>query len=315
MRHAVLISVTLLASPAVAAGPIIGTVAGSYVDSDDTGPGAAADIVLFATDNSVAAVTASQGPGATISAKAQSGAWLNRLAVTSDITKGWGAGGAVTQFAINQSVTGAPGSMAHISYAFSMDGSFVLGPDEHYIPPAFFPKQYVQFYTGAYAGTAYSVTEQTDFYGNHLLFDASNGMHTISRSEGYPGYLNTLTNLIAIDVACDETASYSRCADGGLFADTLTFSFDVQVGESFYIFGYFFSRTNGEADFFSTTKLLSIDLAPEFGLVSEDGGVLVRNPNGTYHLPVPEPGTWALLVAGFGLTGVAVRRRGWLARA
>src|SRR3712207_7702852 len=56
-----------------------------------------------------------------------------------------------------------------------------------------------------------------------------------------------------------------------------------------------FRSTNGLSDFFSTVRLLSIELTPGYSLVSDDGGALRRLPDGTYVLAeVPEPATLGL---------------------
>jgi len=129
----------------------------------------------------------------------------------------------------------------------------------------------------------------------------------LSRGPASPGYLNTLGPYLAAAAAC--FGPDTRCSAGGTFADQRTIAFDIAVGTDYFVAGVLGSQTDGQTDFFHTAKLLSIGLAPKFDLVSDDGGVLARAPNGTFLLRVPEPTTWVLLIAGFGGVGCVLRRR------
>jgi hypothetical protein len=66
--------------------------------------------------------------------------------------------------------------------------------------------------------------------------------------------------------------------------------------------GYFFSNDNFGGDGFVAKG--TVRLKADGGSANE---VLFKN--GDYTAPVPEPGAWALMIAGFGLAGAALRRR------
>jgi hypothetical protein len=68
------------------------------------------------------------------------------------------------------------------------------------------------------------------------------------------------------------------------------------------------ARTN----YFSTATILGLEFLDADGVdISDTLGVSFAS-GASYPLgaaPIPEPGSWALMVAGFGLAGVALRRR------
>lgn len=261
---------------------------------------------VFATDGRIIVDGGDQGPGARNTVRSQSGAWLNRIEITSDATRGIVLGSALSSFAINQTVTGAVGSTAHLSYTFGIDGTFYPGPPSHYPPVGFATPQNLTFYLLAYRGTAYGETVRTDAYGDYLYLDTSAGHTTLSRAAG-PGYSSTLGVPFAAAAAC--FGADTRCAAGGTFADVRTISFDIATGDDYFIIGYLASQSDGQTSFFHTAKLLSLNLAPEYGLISGDGGALKRGAGGTFTLAVPEPASWTMMVVGFGFAGAALRRR------
>jgi len=154
----------LLAVPLVPAdaAPVLGGYAISYAQAEGASPLAASRMTTFATSGSLAIAAASQGPGTATNAASQSGAWLDRIAITSAASRGIVVGSALSVFAINQTVTGAAGTTAHVSYTFGIDGSFAPGAASHYPPPAFAPPQNLTFYLLAYPGRATSMTVATD---------------------------------------------------------------------------------------------------------------------------------------------------------
>jgi hypothetical protein len=289
------------------AAPVVGGYAYSYADADRAGgasPTAARNVV---TDGSIATSTANQSAGARTSTRSQTGAWLNRIEITSTATDPPSIvfGNALSLFAINQKVTGAPGSRPLISYTFGLDGSFTPGPAGTY-PSQFLGPQALNFGIVAYRGRALSTRSAIGPNGDYLEFVSTNGTAILGQ-----GAANTNPNdpfLLGGAVACPSFAG-SRCQLGGTFSDTRTLSFNAPVGTDYFVLGFLSSDTNGQVDFFNTAKLESIDLAPEFGLESEDGGALRRNANGSFVLAVPEPASWMMLITGFGLAGAALRRR------
>ncbi len=294
-----------LATQAMAAAPpVLGSYAFNYVDADYGGPTAPAQTFNIGLDSNVVAAGADQGAGARNAIRAQSDAWLNRVEIVSDASRGLVYGSALSFFAINQTVTGAPGSIAHISYTFGVDGTFFPGPAAHYLPPSVAPPQNLTFYLLAYRGTAFGTSIGTDVSGPFLYFDSSAGHNSF----GLVPFENTLGAPFAAAAAC--FGMDTRCSDGGSFSDLRTISFDIATGEDYFVVGFLSGQTDGQANFFNTAKLQTIALAPEYGLISGDGGALVRAANGEFTLAsVPEPASWAMLIAGFGLSGAAMRRQ------
>ncbi len=307
LSHSLLFSMALLGmASGAAATPIIGGYALTYADSDphDATPGEFHRNYVF--DNSVQSATSSSGtPANSVSTQSQSDAWLTRLAVQSNLQQGLMVGGGISMFAINQRVTGDPGN-ATVSYTFHIDGSFAPGPAANY--PSAAGTQGMNFYLLAYHGQALGLSVAHDSYGEYLRLDTTGGYYTVSRDPSAPGYVSG-GNWFAAAGLCSNVDT--RCQQGASFNDTRTLTFSMPTNEDYYILGFLFGQTNGQLDFFHTAKLQQIDLAPQYGLTSDDGGALVRGANGTFTLAagVPEPATWAMLILGFGVVGGAMRSR------
>jgi hypothetical protein len=263
----------------------------------------------FYTDGSGASASASLGPGANISSRSQTAPWISRIGVFGDSAQGIQYGSALSVFAINNMVTGAPGATARVTYSFGFDGLFNPGDPRHYPVPdanANIPPQNFAFYLAAYLGEVQNAAVVEDAYGSDLRFYASNGELSLARVFGAPGYVNTIEPYNLVRAAgCPA----GPCLEGGTFNDIRSITIDIPVGQSFYVSGYIGGATNGVLDFTHTLKLLSVTVPDGFGLVSDDGGALVYAGNGKYRLAsVPEADVWALLVLGFGAVGIAIRR-------
>lgn len=296
-----------LGTSSATAGPVVGGYALGYADADfATAPPGTSDGV-YSADGALISATADQGPGARTAAKSQSEAWRNRIDINSAATdpRSIVVGSALSFFAVNQKLTGAPGAGATISYTFGFDGAFAPGDNQRYPPQQFAPLQNLTVFFLAYRGTALSNTVVTDSLGTYINFETTNGRTTIGRGVG--GVDENEAFRFAGAAACfgDDT----RCSEGGVFDESRTLSFDIAVEKDFFILGYLASNTNGNTDFFNTAKLQSIALAPEFGLISDDGGALQRNSDGSFVLAVPEPATWMTCILGFGMIGTALRRK------
>ncbi len=130
------------------------------------------------------------------------------------------------------------------------------------------------------------------------------------------GFEVTLASPITVDTvlplasltSCTVFASFGNpvCIDQeilfGFFADSVTISHsfsnpdDNDAGGNFYYFDIAAMTTNGVYE----TILFGADQA---GRLTVTGA---RDPSGPV---VPEPATWAMLIAGFGLVGATMRRR------
>jgi uncharacterized glyoxalase superfamily protein PhnB len=138
---------------------------------------------------------------------------------------------------------------------------------------------------------------------------------------GQPGFniLGTFT------VAGANVPSSAQAFAGSLVSvDVSSLAFDVTAGSQFSIvlgaapqqgannrYAWVFGES---ADGTDTNTLQTVSYAGGFNQISDDGGV-TWNVSGadrafrTWVDTVPEPGSWAMLIAGFGLTGAAMRRR------
>ena len=83
-------------------------------------------------------------------------------------------------------------------------------------------------------------------------------------------------------------------ADGNPYTYTVPYTIDINASDTITLGGNTF-YTNGVKVHFNTLVLTS-------GGETESGNL-------TATVSVPEPATWAMMVAGFGLVGVGVRRR------
>jgi hypothetical protein len=290
-----------------AAEPVLGGYALSYADADFANAPAATTQSIFSADGAQISSTADQGAGARTSSKSQSGAWLNKLDITSNANdpRSIVIGSGLSFFAVNQKLTGAAGSTPFISYTFGIDGVFTPGNNAHYPPAGFAPAQNLTFYLLAYSGRALSNTVVTDSSGTYVSFLSTNGITTLGRGAG--GSDANAPFLIAGATAC--FGADLRCSQGGVFNDSRTVGFNIGVDQDYFLVGYLASNTNGNSDFFNTAKLQTIALAPQFGLVSEDGGALLRGVDGSFRLAVPEPASWMMMIIGFGIIGGAMRRQ------
>lgn len=308
MVRAILCAASLmLAAPTLAANGISGGFAYSYLDPDKGGPIAPTTQFNIVEGNALVTAGGNAGAGTGNAVKSQSRAWVNKLEITSDAAQGFVFGSGTSVTTINQKVTGSGDTPVRIQYSVGVDGSYTPGPAANYLPPQFAPPQNVTYYFLAYKGVAFGLSKQTDQFGDYLYFDSSVGHNTLSRNSSAAGYSFTLPSPFAAESVCFGAAP--GCLASGSVNTTLTLGFDVLPGEDYFIVTYLSSQTSGQTLFFNTARLLSVELAPQFDLISGDGGALQRNASGTFFAAVPEPANWALLISGFGLVGAMQRRR------
>ncbi|OHB31114.1 MAG: hypothetical protein A2790_10720 [Phenylobacterium sp. RIFCSPHIGHO2_01_FULL_69_31] len=95
----------------------------------------------------------------------------------------------------------------------------------------------------------------------------------------------------------------------------VTLSFTVNPGDRFFVLGALMVEdlVAGTIDFSHTAKLVGITALTDAGApagLTSDSGRLVDRGDGSYGIAaVPEPGTWALMILGFGAAGAALRAR------
>lgn len=118
------------------------------------------------------------------------------------------------------------------------------------------------------------------------------------------GYTNSLagamtTTLYGVDYRLNTLAQISPNPNGGVITTKGPLGFDVGADASLDI------TSNGQAFLSSGFGFYRVNL-------TTGAATLLGNTAGLRNIavaPVPEPATWALLVGGFGLVGVAMRRR------
>lgn len=92
-------------------------------------------------------------------------------------------------------------------------------------------------------------------------------------------------------------------------------SFKLAAGSTFTLLSSLHANDlyEGTLDFFNTAKLTRATVSPGATLTSQSGALTQRAGGGYGYAAVtgsvPEPANWALLIAGFGLTGATMRRR------
>jgi hypothetical protein len=307
-RTMAIVALALAASGSTSAeaAAVVGGYAYAYADADRSGGAAPTFNRRVATRGNEISASASQGSGAQTSSRSQSGAWSNRIEVTSTATDPQSIvfGNAASLFAINQRITGAPGSRPVVSYTFGIDGSFAPGPVSTYPEPQFLAPQNLSFFLVAYRGRALGTRVGNGPTGDFLEFVSTNGTAILGR-----GADNTNPNdPFRLGAAAACFGPDTRCTQGGSFNDRRTISFALDADTDYFVLGFLASDTNGNTDFFNTARLESIALAPEFDLISDDGGALKRTADGSFALAVPEPSTWMMAILGFGLVGATLRR-------
>lgn len=254
------------------------------------------------------ASTASAGSGTT--ARALGTAWTSKAEIASVSDEGAQIALIYAGSFINQTLVGAPGESATLTYQYRLDGSFTLGPQGRMALPV---GQQMFAYLLAYRGHFLGYEVVTSGNEADMRAVSTNGAASLLVATTSPLYEDSLSDdLIAADRYCKSADSF---CDGtsGAFDRTMEISFTIGVGEAFSVTNALFARTNGQLDLWNTLELTQVIVPQGFSLAVEDGGLLQRRPDGSYGLPVvPEPSTWAMLIAGFGLVGTVARRRALL---
>lgn len=154
---------------------------------------------------------------------------------------------------------------------------------------------------GALAGTLTPLSAAVTMNGNTLINDAfSSGGYSIFKQPGYDGLYASAVSQKVVGNFFYVNQLVVRAEGTQPFIPSLEFTdfFSSASGGSGVFFfqtieypAYIF-RENTGAEF----TITSVSVAPYTATIDPIGGV-------------PEPASWALLIAGFGLTGAAMRRR------
>lgn len=307
MRYIALLGI-LLATPAAAVDSLstggVVAFAGANVGGTFVGAGGTPS---FRIGDGISTASATVGT-ATAQALSQSSPFVLRARViASSGTGATGLGAAVSSFTVNQRVEGAPGTTARVDYAFSLDGSLAPGTPGFTIPN-YYDQATVYLYAARGSVVGAQVVETPD--GPDLLASTTQGAVSQWLPNFSPYYTDSFSPTIipgGLAGFCLGPAPFCSGLSGSVDT-TLNIGWDQPVGED-YVLGALLVLTGyGVNDFSHTLRLKRVELDPGYTLVSGGDGALVQRPNGTYSL-VPEPGTWALFILGFGIIGTAVRRR------
>ncbi len=267
----------------------------------------------FTSGETVSAISAYSSPLARTDVRTQSVAWQTRAEILSTATGVGAQVGAIAYsgMSINQVVEGAPGTTARITYSFRLDGSFTPGPAAS--ATALGAPQSVQGFIAAYRGQSLGRQYVSGSGWQDYRAVATTGELSLLLRDTHPEHVSTLLDS-RIGLASVCFGDGLGCEAAGPIDRQLDLSFDVEAGEEFFISTALFAQTNGQLDFWNTMELTSIVVPTGFTLIVEDGGLLEQRPDGSYGLPaVPEPASWAMMIAGFGLVGGMARRRRVLA--
>ncbi len=125
---------------------------------------------------------------------------------------------------------------------------------------------------------------------------------------------NLRTNHAVLDVDRLCPSLFNSCITGDYPGTDLTVSFTLAAGSSFTLLSSLHAYDlydEGTVDFFSTAKVTGVSVS-DGGSLTSLSGALQALPEGGYGYPaalasVPEPASWAMLIAGFGLVGGMMR--------
>ncbi len=133
---------------------------------------------------------------------------------------------------------------------------------------------------------------------------------------GFATWINLQDDYSILDSDRMCSNVFNSCTTGQYPGSNLTLSFDALAGSSFTLLSslHSFDLFDGSSvDFFSTAKVTGVSVTAGGSLTSLSGA-LTEISEGQYGYAaalnvVPEPATWATLIAGFGLIGGSMRRR------
>ena len=252
--------------------------------------------------------------GATLKGEVMADIGVNRLYVSNSPLLGFGTSDSVISGlsfwgdSLSASSTGS--GPVHMNVNFAFDGTYngptcVSGPSGC-VPSDNPSSTYGNAYFAAVKGKLNDVSQN------------ASGLVVLHTDAGEITLMGQDTELPAgslLDVAsiCEEDDGAEGCDP---FATGTTFALDFAVdpGEDFFIASYFFvgNLAQGETvDAFHTLKLTGITLDDDGANLTSASGKITRLSDGSFGITsaVPEPATWALMIAGFGLVGCAARRR------
>jgi hypothetical protein len=172
--------------------------------------------------------------------------------------------------------------------------------------------RYQQVWVGSAFGGPITLTNvgfEVDFGST-----VNGGTYTISFSTTERA-VNTIDDFpFDSNVGADDTVVYTGTLAPQFDGTWLVFdgfSFDYDPAEGNLLMDVKISDIVGSSIFFKATNFgdaTEFSRAHDFG-TGTDGWGLVATFNGDFGGVIPEPATWAMMIAGFGLVGAAARRR------
>jgi choice-of-anchor C domain-containing protein len=175
-----------------------------------------------------------------------------------------------------------------------VNGSFEQGPN---------PGSFMTLGTGNTQITGWTVTGGSiDYIGSY--WNASNGVRSIDLSGNEPG---AIAQSFATIAGRDYVVTFDLAANPD---NAITKLLNVTAGENFTQYSYAgtpqpLEWTPQVFNFFALGSQTTLTFA---GGNPGPWGAALDNVNVSL-VPVPEPATWAMLIAGFGLVGAVARRR------